>query len=342
MKHIIESYQEKLYESVIWNQYFPGMNVGALDIETTGLDPSKTRFILGCLYNCQTHELHQVLAENRQEECETLCEYLEEIAKVDVVITYNGRKFDMPFLAKRLEVLTKGGKIKDSRFRDILDRVYDLDLFVVVRGHSPIKSMVPNLRQKTIENYMGLWETRTDEISGADSVELYYRYEKTGDKEAEQKILLHNNDDVRQLTKLTRVLSKCDIHKAMYNMGFPAGRNLVTGKPSVKRNQLIIQGVQKPAAGGYIDYVGYALGSYPVETEFSSATREFRFSVPVIRDSGLTLIDLNAAGVHAEELERFPSCESGFLIIEDAKGPKHMEINHFTKAFIRKFQEEEL
>ena len=47
---------------------------------------------------------------------------------------------------------------------------------------------------------MGLWQTRTDEISGAESVELYDRYEKSGDESLLQKnILLHNSDDVLQL-----------------------------------------------------------------------------------------------------------------------------------------------
>ena len=51
----------------------------------------------------------------------------------------------------------------------------------MLNGHSPIKRFVPNLKQKTVENYMGLWQSRDDEISGAESVELYNVYEKNHD-----------------------------------------------------------------------------------------------------------------------------------------------------------------
>ena len=81
-----------------------------------------------------------------------------------------------------------------------LSMPYNLDLYLVLNGHSPIKKFVPNLKQKTVENYMGLWQSRTDEISGAESVELYNTYEKTGREDLESKILLHNSDDVIQLT----------------------------------------------------------------------------------------------------------------------------------------------
>ncbi|MBQ6496138.1 MAG: ribonuclease H-like domain-containing protein [Firmicutes bacterium] len=341
MKHIIETYDQNIYESAVWDFYFKDFRIGVLDIETTGLDLSRNKFILGGLFNCQTRQLHQILAECREEEAQTLSEYVKELAKLDVVVTYNGRHFDLPFLEKRMEVLTKAGKYLQQGDEQILRRLYDLDLFLVVQGHSPIKKLVPNLRQKTIENYMGLWETRTDEISGAESVNLYNHYEKTGDPAAEEKILLHNNDDVRQLTKLTRVISKCDLHRAMYSLGFPVG-DLQVGRPVLRTGGLCIRGEQMTDRDHCIDYRGFALGEFPVETMFSSLDRSFEFRVPVVRSGPLTVIDLEAAGLPTEEFVKYPTCESGFLVIEDGKGIRHMEINHFTKAFIRRFQEEAL
>lgn len=341
MKHIIEDYHQNIYNSAVWDFYFGDARIGVLDIETTGLDPSRNKFILGGLFDCQTGKLHQILAESRAEEPLALCEYIDEIADLDVVVTYNGRHFDMPFLAKRLEVLTKEGKYPWRSDGGKLDRIYDLDLFLVVQGHSPIKKLVPNLKQKTIENYMGFWDSRIDEISGAESVELYNRYEKTGNPRAEEKILLHNNDDVRQLTRLTKVISKCDMHKAMFSLGYPAG-GLIAQKPQLRRDHLLIRGEQAQRLGGPIDYMGFEHNGFPVRSEFSSADKSFRFEVPVIRNSGLTVIDLEAAGLCTEAFTRYPVCESGFLIVEDGDGLRHMEINHFTKAFIKKFQEEAL
>ena len=68
MKHIIEEWEEKVTGSALWNFYFRDLNVGVLDIETTGLNPSSNKFILGCLFDVKEGRLHQVLAERRDEE----------------------------------------------------------------------------------------------------------------------------------------------------------------------------------------------------------------------------------------------------------------------------------
>jgi len=57
---------------------------------------------------------------------------------------------------------------------------------------------------------------------------------------------LHNSDDVRQLTKLTKIISKCDMHRAMMSMGFPTDKGLKTGRPKLKSGCLCISGKQSP------------------------------------------------------------------------------------------------
>jgi len=342
MKHIVKKDDIEIYKSAIWDFYFAGLRIGVLDIETTGLSADRNKFILGGLYNSQTNEMHQVFAESRAEEADALKEFIAELRKLDVVVTYNGRNFDMPFLKKRLAKAIEEGRYPNNGDEDILEGLYDLDLFLVVQGHSPIKKFVPNLRQKTVENYMGLWETRTDEISGAESVDLFNHYEKTKDPDAETKILLHNSDDVRQLTKLTKIISKCDMHRAMMSMGFPTDKGLKTGRPKLKSGCLCISGKQSPDSCFCMDYIGYEFNGCPVHARISSADGTFSFEVPVTRNSGMTLIDLDALGLCREEFEKYPTCESGYLVIEDREGLRHLEINHFTKAFIKKFQEEAL
>ncbi|MEG1584966.1 MAG: ribonuclease H-like domain-containing protein, partial [Anaerovorax sp.] len=73
--------------------------------------------------------------------------------------------------------------------------------------------------------FMGLWATRTDEITGGESVELYHTYLKTGKKELESLILLHNRDDLLQLTRLLAITEKIDLHKIMFFNGFPVFQN---------------------------------------------------------------------------------------------------------------------
>ena len=322
MKHISFFYDENIYSSNIFDFYFKNLKIGVLDIETTGLNPSRNKFILGGLYTLEDKTLHQFFAENRQEEKAALEAYIEELNKLDMVITYNGKHFDMPFIAKR------------AAFHGIdCSLPYNLDLYLVLNGHSPIKKFVPNLKQKTVENYMGLWQDRTDEISGGESVELYNEFERTQDPGLEEKILLHNSDDVLQLTRLIKVISKSDFHKAMYHLGFPAGP-LTISKIRLEKNTLTISGTQRALD---IDYVGFAYGDWPVESHFDRRESAFCMKFPLIRDSGLAIIDLKAAGIDCSAFEIYPACSSGFLAIEAQNDRYFMETNHFIMTFIELF-----
>ncbi len=328
MKHIVEEWQQNICGSALWDFYFDGMRAGSLDIETTGLDPKRNKFILGGIYDAQRHQLHQVLAESRAEEPDALAEYMDTLSDLDVVVTYNGRHFDIPFLETRLRGQTS------------CSHLYDLDLYQVLSGHSPIRRLVPNMKQKTVENYMGLWDTRADEISGAESVELYNRYELTGDPDAEARILLHNNDDIRQLTRLTEAIKKSNFHKAMFRMGFPvrSGSRMITVREIKFRSDgLECSGTQNRTP---VNYVGFEQDGWPVMSSFRDGS--FRMSIPVIRERGITAVDLEAAGIKDESFDDYPDCISGFLILEDADGIRYRETNHFIKEFTKKFMEENL
>ncbi|MBR1992720.1 MAG: ribonuclease H-like domain-containing protein [Firmicutes bacterium] len=349
MKHITKHFDENIYTSNALDFYFKGMKIGVLDIETTGLDPSRNKFILGGLFDIQSGTMHQFFAESRSEEKQALEKFYELISDFDMVITYNGKHFDMPFIARRMKAHGIGAcnGLAASTFDTAALLPYNLDLYLVVNGHSPIKKFVPNLKQKTVENYMGLWQSRDDEISGAESVELYNKYEKSGDPELESKILLHNSDDVLQLTRLIKVLSKCDIHKAMYHLGFPVfpkcneGKGseqnlpaLVVEKIKTEKNSLFISGRQ---IGHGIDYMGFSYGDWPAESRFDSRNMSFSMQLPVLRERGLCIIDLDAAGLDRETFEKYPSSSSGFLVLEDHNDRNFMETNHFVKAFIEVF-----
>ena len=326
MKHITLKTTEKLYESRTLDFYFGGMRIGVLDIETTGLNPARNHFILGGLYSVPDGILHQFFAETRAEEEEALSDYLNAISRLDMVITYNGRHFDLPFLEKRWKNYSK----TPARLP------YNLDLYLVLNGHSPIKKFVPNLKQKTVENYMGLWQSRDDEISGAESVELYHKYEKTQDQTLGEKILLHNSDDILQLSRLLPVIGKSDFHKAMTSLGFPAGP-LTVQKISTGKDTLIITGEQKNCL---FDYMGFQFRDLAVQSRFSGKHGDFSLEIPLIRDQGLGIVDLRAAGLNERDFEKYPGCSSGFLIVEKNSEKQYRELNHFTKQFIALFLEE--
>lgn len=327
MKHLTYHCEENIYSSNLLRFYFKDKKIGILDIETTGLKPSQSKFILGGLYELESKTMHQFFAENRDQEKEALAGFMKQVLALDMVVTYNGRHFDLPFLQKRMEAFSMKGTLP-----------YNLDLYLVLNGHSPIKKFVPNLKQKTVENYMGLWETRTDEISGAESVTLYNTYEKTGDKALGEKILLHNSDDVLQLTRLLRVTSKSDFHKAMFYLGFPAGP-LIVEKINTSGNVLMVSGKQHDIR---IDYRGFSFGDWPAEIRFDSKRADFFMKFPLIRNAGLCVIDLDAAGLCREVFEIYPDYGDGFLALEKQNNRNFMETNHFVKAFIQRFLKEVL
>ena len=337
MKHIIEEWGEKVTGSALWNFYFRDLNVGVLDIETTGLNPSSNKFILGCLFDVKEGRLHQVLAERRDEEGAALGNFLELTEKMDAVVTYNGRHFDIPFMEKRRKKLLKeeypqgdaGGCMP-----------YNLDMYQVLNSYSQLRRILPDLKQKTVENYMGLWETRADEISGRESVELYNHYEKTGSREAEEKILLHNNDDVRQLTRLTEAVTKSDFHRAMNSLGFPVkegGHLLEAAKAGPVGDTFHVSGRQ---LRNPVNYIGFRLGSAPAEIRFQQD--EFMIVVPLLKHRGLGIVDLEQLEIGEQgDLERYPLCREGFLVVREGMELKYREINDLAITLIKVFFDKE-
>ena len=322
MRHLTLKYDGDIYSGTMYRSYFGGLKAGVLDIETTGLDPARNKFILGGLLDIQTKTVHQIFAESRSEERETLRAFADLVSGLDMVITYNGRHFDMPFINRRLAAFSAGSC-----------RPYDLDIYQVVNGHSPIRKFVPNLKQKTLESYMGLWQSRTDEISGAESVELYDRYEKSGDEELARRILLHNSDDVVQLTRLMRVLEKSDLHRAMFHLGFPAGP-LNVERIRLSASAVTVTGRQRSISA---DYSYFSLDGSGAEIRLDSRRSDFYLSFPIIRNSGIAVADLEALGLDSDEFDVYPTFGSGFLVLEDHDSRNYMEINHLIRSFIKGF-----
>ena len=324
MKHISFEMSETIHENRFFRTYFDGLRIGVLDIETTGLDPVRTQFVLGGVYDSGDGIFHQIFAQDLGEEREALRAFADLIAPLDAVVTYNGRRFDMPYLKERA---------RRNGLAEMPDP-YDLDLYRMVRYHSPLKGLMPNLRQKTLENYMGLWQTRTDEISGAESVDLYLEYTRTEDPEIERQILLHNSDDICQLTRLTKVVEKCDVHKAMYSFGFPVGKmGPVVSEIKIDRDVIRASGIQGPDP---VDFRCYSLGGYPVSVAFERDEKTFSMIIPIQEREGLSVIDLRAAGLDEEQFCRYPTSGSGFLVVRDQDKVKYMECNHLVREYIKK------
>ncbi len=371
MIYVNEKYNTEVEFPRILAQYFEGLKIGVFDIETTGLSPDYCAFILGGLGTADGRErlpgagtgaagdgyaqagadacketapegvmkIEQFFAESRYEEEAALDRCMEALSGLDAVITYNGTRFDMPFV-----------KARAARYG--LDSMYDtphnLDLYHIINKFSELRKVLPNLKQKTVENFFGLWNTRTDEIDGGESVALYERWERRGERDVLEKILLHNSDDVRQLTRLTPIVKKADVHRAMSNIGFPVkslsvkGIRFEIGGSAADLSigsggRLTVSGVQRKRP---LSYYSYDADGRKGDIAFDDRRAEFSFTVPLRRVGDLTVIDLDRVLPDHAGLSESPFYESGFLVVKQGEEYKYAEINHFIRLFLTKVLEE--
>lgn len=189
------------------------------DIETTGLNPKFCKIILiGILYNCQDKTIvKQFFAENEDDEKELLQTFIKEIKSFKRHVTYNGLAFDIRFVNYRL---------KKYNIDFNLNKEDDFDIFKFIK---PFKTPLglESCSLTSIETYFGI--DRDDIIDGGESIKLYEEYVKTQDKDIMQTILLHNYEDIYNLSKLINIqdlvkekLDLLEINTSTYNLSiFP-------------------------------------------------------------------------------------------------------------------------
>ena len=309
-----EKFSMKSYDS-----YFGGLKIGFFDIETTGLNRDKNELILSGIAVPEGNSLNamQFLAENPGDEGPVLEETLKVFNNLDFVVTYNGESFDMPFLVERLK---RNGIDVPKRLP------YNLDIYRVLK-FSPLKKVLPNMRQTTIENYLGLWKTRKDEISGKESISLYYHFASTGDKEAMDKVLLHNHDDICQLARIMPVLSRTDFDYAMFNLGYPAGEDTVTGI-RLKHNAIECTGMQGKDPVDYRLYDDFNSGAY---LKADSSSSSFNMTIPVISGDKHTVADLRMLGIDSSG---FTQVTDDFVLLKQNDSLLYGNINGVIKEML--------
>jgi len=334
----------KCYESRAFLTYFEGMTIGMLDIESTGLSPRNSQLILGGLVVFDLKEnaggrFLQFFADSLSDEAEVLATYLEEIGKLDAMVTFNGKHFDLSYMDGRIKDL----QLNFEALSGVSAYPFNLDLYLMANGYSDLRKMLPNLKQKTVEAYFGLNDDRSDEIDGGESIELYGQFlaEKNRNKEEAaiilRQILLHNADDICQLSRLIKLIEKCDFHKGMFKLGFPVISNDVALKVEsieVGKNELVVSGIQQKNPIGYISF-GDVDREYALD--FNRYDLSFRLSLPLLKKEGLYYVDLiKLFGETPEALEKYPNCQSGFLVLKNGKDINYLETNHFVKLLLEK------
>lgn len=331
MYSICERYPEAFYQSNIFRFYFEDVKLGVIDIETTGLNPDRSRFILGGLVvpDVQGKRALQLFSESKEEEAPLIRSYLSELKELDVLISYNGDHFDLPFLNRRI----RHNRISESE----LPLYQSFDLYRVLDKHSNFRKLLPNLKQKTVETFLGLWSDRADEISGAESVELYNKYLRTGDPDIRDTILLHNKDDILQLSRLMKVFEKLDLHKIMFHTGFVVsnqGKKLYIRNIELRKDCIFVSGVHKNIS---MDYRCYQASH---EAVFSGKQSDFTLRIPCKNKNNYYYIDLEEFIYDCSELKKYAGYESDYLLVRNNDEVNYAEVNHLIKLLLKEILRE--
>ena len=332
-KHHINYYTSRLFE-----RYFPGMKLGVFDIETTGLNPTETETVLAGFLEVNPDGsalATQYFADKPGEEAQLLAAVFEAFKKYDVLLTYNGKHFDLPYICRRAEL---------NGFKEIRIPCCNLDLYLVLHGHSSLKQVIKSLKQKNVEDYMGLHVDRKDEISGAESVTLYQSYLSETDflrkNELKQKILLHNHDDLLQLYRILPVIQQTDFHRAMSYLGFPVKGT--EGWPQLNISRIRVDHKGLTVTGTYggpsLSYTSYDNGMAPYTCSFTPEG-EFQFFFYTQRHKGSHYLALSSLldGCRLTDMKRYPAHVNGFLVLTEGTNTNYLEINMLLQNFLSAF-----
>ena len=291
MKIIRENFKldKKMLETLNskqFNRFFNANKISIFDIETTGLYPKHDKIILiGFVHIMPPHddgELVQFFSESPEEEKDILLEAIREISDTDILITFNGRSFDVPFLDTRCKKYSIQSK-----------NIFNLDLYQLVRNYSTLKNVIGSLSQKSMEGFMQIEHLRADEISGGESVNLYNEYTANDSasfrsEELLKKILLHNRDDVLQLTRLISLLKYFDLNVAVEKIGFTTKDLLVT-EYTLSGTQFKINGLQK---NEYVDYISFPNLKFSGKIEFNGENGFWQAEYPIYTRKEGKFVDL--------------------------------------------------
>lgn len=181
------------------------------DIETTGLSARTSQlYLIGSLFTDGTSFfLHQWFAQGPDDEPAVLTafqDYLASLPKGILLLHFNGNGFDLPYLRQKYE------RYGRPFLPDSLD---NMDLYRSLRPYKPVLGL-PSLRQKAIEDYLGI--ERKDPFDGGQLIAVYEDYLATRSPLGLKALLLHNEEDVRNMPKLLAALRLDDYMKAGYTL----------------------------------------------------------------------------------------------------------------------------
>ena len=162
------------------------MSEAYLDIETTGLSRDCHAITVIGIYRVDSGActLLQLVGDDV-----TRDNLLEALEGVETIFTYNGRRFDLPFILTYLGV----DLAEKCNHHDVMYDCWRNGLYGGLKG---------------VERQLGI-ARRLQGIDGADAVRLWWRYRNYEDHEALTTLLEYNSEDLVNLRTLRQILACC-------------------------------------------------------------------------------------------------------------------------------------
>jgi len=167
-----------------------------LDIETTGLSSRCPIFLCGLMYfDGFGFRFEQLLARDFSEEAPMLYYLGERLGEFELLITFNGRSFDLPYILDRMAY--HGIRLP----RGLMDRNYDVLLY----SRRKWKGRVTNCKLQTLEKEI-CGRRRMGDIPSSLIPETYQEFIGSGDVSLLKPIMYHNLIDLVSMAELIAAL----------------------------------------------------------------------------------------------------------------------------------------
>ena len=160
-----------------------------LDLETTGLGPSALFLVGSMVFKDGRLVLRQYLARDYAEEAAAISLFLADAAERPVLVTFNGKSFDLPQL--RMRAAATGVPFDYAPAH--------LDLLHACRR--VWKKVLPDCKLQTLESRV-CGRARHGDIPGCEIPEAYHAFVRTSDAAEIAEILKHNALDLVTLADL--------------------------------------------------------------------------------------------------------------------------------------------
>ncbi len=176
-----------------------------LDLETTGLGRGQTvAFLIGLGYfENDQYIVEQLFLPEPEAESNSFDRLAELLEQKSVLITFNGKTFDIPILESRILYNNLWLNLREKEHIDLLHLARRL-----------WKNKIPSCALETIEYYiLGYIRDKELDIDGGDIPQTYFQYLISGETDLLQRVFIHNQFDILHTVALFTLI--CD------SIGYP-------------------------------------------------------------------------------------------------------------------------